>query len=79
LEQYNNKENSTNLKVRKGKMILLGIIPFVVLVGIIIFLLSPSGTAFLHGGTPLPNITIEKVEFQDETIVAYQKYRSNRY
>jgi len=71
LEQYNNKENSTNLKVRKGKMILLGIIPFVVLVGIIIFLLSPSGTAFLHGGTPLPNITIEKVEFQDETIVAY--------
>ena len=52
-------------------MILLGIIPFVVLVGIIIFLLSPSGTAFLHGGTPLPNITIEKVEFQDETIVAY--------
>ncbi|HEX2406252.1 MAG TPA: hypothetical protein VHJ38_03500 [Nitrososphaeraceae archaeon] len=46
-------------------------IPFLVLAGIIIFLLSPIGAAFLHGGIPLPNITIEKVEFQEQSIIAY--------
>ena len=75
MEQYNNKKEESNNnidhKLGKGKIILFGAIPFLVLAGIIIFLLSPAGAAFLHGGIPLPNITIEKVEFQEQSIVAY--------
>lgn len=75
MEQYNNKKEESNNnidhKLGKGKIILFGAIPFLVLAGIIIFLLSLTGAAFLHGGIPLPNITIEKVEFQEQSIVAY--------
>ncbi len=75
MEQYNNKKEkeSDNIdhKLVKGKIILFGAIPFLVLAGIIIFILSPTGAAFLHGNIPLPNITIEKIEFQKQSIVAY--------
>lgn len=75
MEQYNNKKEESNNnidhKLGKGKIILFGAIPFLVLAGIIIFLLSLTGAAFLHGGIPLANITIEKVEFQEQSIVAY--------
>jgi zinc transporter ZupT len=49
----------------------LAFIPIVVLAGMMIFLLSPYGQSLINVGTPLPQVTIEKVEFHDNQILAF--------
>src|ERR687887_769268 len=46
------------------------LIPIAVLVAMIAFLLGPGQSFINSGGTPLPKITIERVEFQEGKIVA---------
>src|SRR5919197_3290426 len=48
----------------------IALIPIAVLVAMIAFLLGPGQSFINTGGTPLPRITIERVEFQEGKIVA---------
>ena len=66
----NNKIDSNNSRVSRKKMIGIALIPFLVLSGMLIFLFGP-GMSILNIGIPLPEITIEKVEFQNDKIVAF--------
>ena len=52
-------------------MIAFAIIPIVVLTAMILFLFSPIGQSFLKSGVPMPEVTIEKIEFQEGRIVAF--------
>jgi zinc transporter ZupT len=58
-------------KNKKFVSIGLAILPLVVLSAMIYFLTSPFGQDLITGGTPLPEITIEKIEFHENQIVAY--------
>lgn len=51
-------------------MIVIALIPLIVLSGMLVFLLGP-GMSILNIGIPLPEITIEKIEFQNDKIVAF--------
>jgi len=55
----------------KKTPLILAFVPLVVLAGMIIFLLSPYGQSLINTGIPLPQVTIEKVEFHDNQILAY--------
>ena len=50
---------------------ILAFVPIVVLAGMMIFLLIPYGQSLINVGTPLPQVTIEKVEFHDNQILAF--------
>lgn len=49
----------------------LAVIPLLVLSGMIYFLTSPYGQNLITSGTPLPEVTIEKIEFHENQIVAF--------
>jgi zinc transporter, ZIP family len=51
-----------------AKMIAIALVPLVVLAAMIAFIFGP-GQQFLGIGTPLPEITIERVEFQEDGII----------
>jgi zinc transporter, ZIP family len=54
------------------KMISIALIPIVVLAGMIVFLFSPAGQSLLQkSGNSLPEVTVERIEFQDSRIVAF--------
>lgn len=53
-----------------AKLVASAIIPLVVLGAMVAFLLWP-GNGLLNIGIPLPDVTIEKIEFLDERIVAH--------
>lgn len=55
----------------KKTPLFLAFVPIVVLAGMIIFLLSPYGQSLINTGIPLPQVTIEKVEFHNDQILAY--------
>ena len=53
------------------KMIFIALIPIIVLAGMIVFLFSPAGQSLLQkSGNSLPEVTVERIEFQDSKIVA---------
>ena len=54
-------------KSSKGKLVLSGLIPFIFLVVMILYIFGP-GSNLLDLGVPLPELTIEKVEFMDSEI-----------
>lgn len=54
-------------KTSKAKLAASGIIPLLVLAGMIAYIFGP-GSDLLDFGTPLPEITIEKIEFVDSEI-----------
>ncbi len=56
-------------KSSKGKILASGIIPFVFLILLIAYIFGP-GSDLLDLGVPLPEITIEKVDFVDSEIQA---------
>ncbi|MEX1996451.1 MAG: divalent cation transporter [Nitrosopumilaceae archaeon] len=56
-------------KTSKGKLILSGVIPIIILAGMIFYIFGP-GADLLDFGTPLPEITIEKIDFLDSKIIA---------
>jgi zinc transporter, ZIP family len=57
-------------QISTKKMICIALIPIVVLAGMIVFLFGPGQSFLLNSGNPLPEITIERIEFQDGKIVA---------
>ncbi|MEK0359431.1 MAG: divalent cation transporter [Nitrosopumilus sp.] len=57
-----------NNKSSKGKIILSGIIPFAFLILLMAYIFGP-GSDLLDFGIPLPEITIEKVDFVDSEIL----------
>jgi zinc transporter, ZIP family len=64
------EERSIYRHISGKKLIAFAIIPFVVLTAMILFLFSPIGQSFLNSGVPMPEVTIEKIEFQEGRIVA---------
>jgi zinc transporter, ZIP family len=52
------------------RMICIALIPIVVLSGMIVFLFGPGQLLLMKSGNSLPEITIERIEFQDGKIVA---------
>jgi zinc transporter ZupT len=70
-----NKNTIANGPVNQNKKIFLSItlalVPIFVLTAMIYFLTSPYGQGLITGGIPLPEITIEKIEFHENEIVAY--------
>ena len=53
----------------KTKMISIALIPLVVLAGMIIFLFGP-GQTLINTGIPLPDVTIERIEFHEGKIIS---------
>jgi zinc transporter, ZIP family len=70
MESDENRIDRSNRKTSRKKMIIIALIPFLVLSGMLVFLLGP-GMSILNIGIPLPEITIEKIEFQNDKIVAF--------
>jgi ZIP family zinc transporter len=68
-EREERKVSSTYRITRKT--ILFGVIPFIVLGVMIMILLYSPGLLFQGSSKPLPEISIEKVEFSDGSIVAF--------
>lgn len=59
-------------KVAKTRLIFTALIPLVVLAGMITFLFGPGQSLLLiKSASPLPEVTIERIEFQDGKIVAF--------
>ncbi|MGZ5550706.1 MAG: ZIP family metal transporter [Nitrososphaeraceae archaeon] len=69
MESDENRIDSNNRKTSRKKMMVIALIPLIVLSGMLVFLLGP-GMSILDAGIPLPEITIEKIEFQNDKIVA---------
>ncbi|MGI0089797.1 MAG: divalent cation transporter, partial [Nitrosopumilaceae archaeon] len=56
-------------KTSKAKLVTSAVTPILILVAMIAYLFGPGAT-LLDFGTPLPEITIERIEFIDSKIVA---------
>jgi ZIP family zinc transporter len=52
------------------KTVVMALIPLVVLACMIMFLFGP-GQSLINTGNPLPNISIEKIEFHDNKVIAF--------
>jgi zinc transporter ZupT len=64
--------NSSNTRKISKRTILFGVIPFIVIGAMIVLLLNSSGILFQSSIKPLPEISIEKVEFlENNMIVAF--------
>jgi ZIP family zinc transporter len=71
MERNEGQENGADTKkVSSGKMIAIALIPIAVLAGMIVFLFGPA-QSLLNAGIPLPEVTIERIEFQEGKVVAY--------
>jgi zinc transporter, ZIP family len=71
LRSSSSSSSSSSLQPRSfahAKMIAIALVPLVVLAAMIAFIFGP-GQQFLGIGTPLPEITIERVEFQEDGII----------
>jgi ZIP family zinc transporter len=65
LKWEKNMEISNNIS--KGKMIASGVIPFIFLIVMVVYIFGP-GSYLLDLGVPLPEITIEKIDFVESEI-----------
>ncbi len=68
--------DNANTKAPRGKRkkivsLVLAITPLIILAGMVYFLLSPYGQNLINTGVPLPEVTIEKVEFHENQVVAF--------
>jgi zinc transporter ZupT len=54
----------------RKRMICIALIPLVVLAGMVVFLFGPGQLLLMKSGNSLPEITIERIEFQEGKIVA---------
>jgi ZIP family zinc transporter len=71
MERNEGWENRADAKkISSGKMIAIALIPIAVLAGMIVFLFGPA-QSLLNAGIPLPEVTIERIEFQEGKVVAY--------
>lgn len=71
MESKNQPNKRNNIQTSRKKMFAIALIPIIVLGGMLVFLFSPFGISILNTGIPLPEITIEKIEFQYDKIVAF--------
>ena len=67
----NSNTKSTKGKRKKIASLFLAITPLVILASMIYFLSSPYGQNLINTGVPLPEVTIEKVEFHENQVVAF--------
>ena len=65
------ESNIANTYRISKRTILFGIVPIIVIGAMIIFLLNSPGILFQSSVKPLPKISIEKVEFSDDGILAF--------
>lgn len=71
MEREQEKRTDKTKSVSRGKMIAIALIPIAVLAGMIAFLFGP-GQSLLNTGIPLPDVTVERIEFHEgNKIVAY--------
>ena len=70
MEREESSKNTNRYPISK-KTIVFGIVPFIVIGAMLILLLSSPGILFQSPIEPLPQISIEKVEFSDQYIVAF--------
>lgn len=71
-EEEENRMDATKEKsaASSGKTIAAALIPIAVLAGMLVFLFGP-GQSLLNVGIPLPELTIERIEFHEGRIVTY--------
>ena len=69
------REEGSRRKTNKitARTILLGVVPFVVLGAMIVFLLSSPGTLFQNSIKPLPEVSIEKIVLSDGRIEVFAR------
>ena len=67
----NANTKSTKGKRKKIASLFLAITPLIILACMIYFLSSPYGQNLINTGVPLPEVTIEKVEFHENQVVAF--------
>lgn len=70
MEREESSKNTNRYPISK-KTIVFGIVPFIVIGAMLILLLSSPGILFQSAIEPLPQISIEKVEFSDQYIIAF--------
>jgi ZIP family zinc transporter len=68
IQQLPTREPDKHISTKR--MICIALIPIVVLSGMIVFLFGPGQLLLMKSGTSLPEITIERIEFQDGKIVS---------
>lgn len=68
-EQAKNRTDAIKTASR-SKTIAIALIPIAALAVMIVFLFGP-GQSLLNTGIPLPEVTIERIEFQENKVVAY--------
>jgi len=66
IEEGSNTSNTHRISKRT---IIFGVIPFIVIGAMIVLLLNSSGILFQSSIKPLPEISIEKVEFSDNNMI----------
>jgi zinc transporter, ZIP family len=67
IHSSSSSKSSSSLQPRSfasAKMVMVALVPFAVLAAMVAFIFGP-GQEFLGVGTPLPEITIERIEFQE--------------
>jgi len=73
-DEIHRRSSSSSLQPRwfaSAKMVAIALVPLAVLAAMIAFIFGP-GQQFLGAGTPLPEISIERIEFQEGgRIIAY--------
>jgi len=62
---------ATERKSKKMLSLVLAITPLIILAAMIYFLSSPYGQNLINTGVPLPEVSIEKVEFHENQVVAF--------
>ena len=70
MEREESSKNTNHYPISK-KTIVFGIVPFIVIGAMLILLLSSPGILFQSAIEPLPQISIAKVEFSDQSIIAF--------
>jgi ZIP family zinc transporter len=65
IQRPSSSSSSRPRSFASAKMVTVALIPFAVLALMIVFIFGP-GQEFLGVGTPLPEITIERIEFQED-------------
>lgn len=70
MEKEDDQQKSTERQTRSAiKTIGIALIPIAVLASMVAFLLGPA-QSFINTGSPLPEVTIERIEFHEGKIVA---------
>lgn len=71
-QQTTHNKEKQQVSLSKRRILAFALIPLVVLAGMIVFLFGPGKTLLIiNSSSPLPEVTIEKIEFQEGKIFAF--------